>query len=237
MRFAVCDDEKEICRDISEKIKKIYSDASVTEFLSGEELIKSYNEFEIIFLDIELHGTDGMQVAAKLRDYGCKAVIIFVTAYENRVFEAFDVGAFHFLVKPVSEERLSEIIKKAADISCRSELNSENDKTIIVKSGGTTAKLSLGEIIYAEALDHILILHTLKGKIEYRERIGKFEKQTDRTFFRTHRSYLINLRYLEKYTSSEVIMDNGDSILLSKKRYPELVRSYMNYIKTENKDE
>ena len=102
---------------------------------------------------------------------------------------------------------------------------------------GTSTKISFKEIIYAESFDHILILHTLNGKIEYRERLSKFEKQADRSFFRTHRSYLINLRYLEKYSSSEVIMDNGDRVLLSKKRYAELVKSYMNYIRSENENE
>ncbi len=237
MRFAVCDDETEICKDISEKITAIYPEAIVTEFSSGEELINTKEDFDIIFLDIEMHGIDGMQVAHQLREEGCPSVIIFVTAYENRVFEAFDVGAFHFLVKPVSEERFSEVIKKAVENCSQSDLYAETEKSIIVKTGGISTKLSLKEIMYAEAFDHILILHTLNGKLEYRERLNKFEKQTDRTFFRTHRSYLINLRYLEKYSSCEVIMDNGDRVLLSKKRYAELVKAYMNYIRSENDNE
>ena len=87
--------------------------------------------------------------------------------------------------------------------------------------------------MYAEVFDRILILHTTGGKVEYRGRLNEFEKCTDETFFRTHRSYLINLRYLEKYTSSEVTMENGDRVLLAKQRYSELVRAYLRYIKSE----
>ena len=233
MRFAVCDDEAEIRRDISDRITALCPGASVTEFSSGSELLAGVGGFDIIFLDIGMDGLDGMQTAKKLRQNGCLAAIIFVTAFEDRVFDAFDVGAFNFLVKPVSAQKFAEVLKKAIDSRTEPAATVTSDRFIAVKSGGVSTKLALSEIMYAEVFDRTLILHTVNGKVEYRGRLNEFEKCTDDTFFRTHRSYLINLRYLEKYTSSEVTMENGDRVLLAKQRYSELVRAYLRYIKSE----
>ncbi len=233
MRFAVCDDEAELRRDISDRIAALCPGASVTEFSSGGELLAGAGSFDIIFLDIGMDGLDGMQTAKKLRQNGCRAAIIFVTAFGDRVFDAFDVGAFNFLVKPVSAQKFVEVLKKAIDSRTEPAATVTSDRFIAVKSGGVSTKLALSEIMYAEVFDRILILHTTGGKVEYRGRLNEFEKCTDETFFRTHRSYLINLRYLEKYTSSEVTMENGDRVLLAKQRYSELVRAYLRYIKSE----
>ena len=233
MRFAVCDDEAELRRDISDRIAALCPGASVTEFSSGAELLAGAGGFDIIFLDIGMDGLDGMQTAKKLRQNGCRAAIIFVTAFEDRVFDAFDVGAFNFLVKPVSAKKFAEVLKKAIDSRETPPPAETHDRYIAIKTGGLNTKLALSEIIYAEVFDRILILHTVSGKVEYRGRLNEFEKCTDETFFRTHRSYLINLRYLEKYTSSEVTMENGDRVLLAKQRYGELVRAYLRYIKSE----
>lgn len=231
MRFAVCDDEAELRRDISDRIAALCPGASVTEFSSGGELLAGAGSFDIIFLDIGMDGLDGMQTAKKLRQNGCRAAIIFVTAFEDRVFEAFDVGAFNFLVKPVSAKKFAEVLKKAIDSRETPAPAETHDRYIAIKTGGLNTKLALSEIIYAEVYDRIVILHTTSGKVEYRGKLSEFEKCTDETFFRTHRSYLINLRYLESYTSSQVKLDSGDTVILAKQRYSELVRAYMRFLK------
>ena len=233
MRFAVCDDEAELRRDISDRIAALCPGASVTEFSSGGELLAGAGNYDVIFLDIGMDGPDGMQTAKRLRQDGCRAAIIFVTAFEDRVFDAFDVGAFHYLVKPVSVEKFAEVLQKAIDSRTQPPAAATNDRYIAVKSGGVSTKLALSEIIYAEVYDRIVILHTTSGKVEYRGKLSEFEKCTDETFFRTHRSYLINLRYLESYTSSQVKLDSGDTVILAKQRYSELVKAYMRFLKTE----
>lgn len=231
MRFAVCDDEPELRRSISDNIKLFSPGAAITEFSSGKELLASASGFDIIFLDIGMDGLDGMQTARELRKSGCNSAIIFVTAFEDKVFDAFDVGAFHYLVKPVSIEKFAEVLKNAIDSRTEPVATDTGDRFIAVKSGGVSTKLALSEIMYAEVYDRILILHTISGKVEYRGKLSGFEKCTDETFFRTHRSYLINLRYLESYTSSQVKMDSGDTVILAKQRYSELVRAYMRFLK------
>ena len=158
--------------------------------------------FDIIFLDIGMDGIDGMQTARELRSNGCRAVIIFVTAFEDRVFDAFDVGAFNFLVKPVSDDRFEKVLKKAIKSCMDTDIADKNERCITVKSGRVSTKLALSEIMYAEVLDRKITLHTVNGEVEYYGRLSKLENCTGDSFFRTHRAYLINLRYLEKIAPS-----------------------------------
>ena len=231
MNFAVCDDERTLRKELADRIRSYCPGAAVMEFSSGGELLASAGGFDIIFLDIGMDGLDGMQTARELRKNGCRAVIIFVTAFEDRVFDAFDVGAFNFLVKPVSDERFEEVLKKAIDSCTNADTADKDERYITVKSGRVSTRLALSELMYAEVLDRKLTLHTVNGEFEYYGRLSKLENCTDDSFFRTHRAYLINLRYLEKYTSSEVTMENGDTVLLAKQRYSALVKAYMRYIK------
>ena len=199
MKFAVCDDEQTLRRDMADKIRSHCQGAAITEFSSGDELLASAGGFDIIFLDIGMDGLDGMQTAHELRKNGCRAVIIFVTAFEDRVFDAFDVGAFNFLVKPVSDDRFEEVLKKAIDSCTNADTAGKDERYITVKSGRVSTKLALSEIMYAEVLDRKLTLHTVNGEVEYYGRLSKLENCTDDSFFRTHRAYLINLRYSGRY--------------------------------------
>ena len=108
MRIAICDDEQKIREMIAEKVQKRYPAADIHLFRDGEELVCEKKllqgeRYDILFLDIQMPGRDGMEVARWLRDREEKLVIIFVTGAEEYVFQAFDVGAFHYLVKPFSD--------------------------------------------------------------------------------------------------------------------------------------
>ena len=113
MQIAICDDEKSIGLILEEKIKKLLPDAVIDKYLSGDELIASGCEPDILFLDIQMPGMDGMETARILRQKNERMVLIFVTAVEEYVFQAFDVAAFHYLVKPFSDEKFEEVVKCA----------------------------------------------------------------------------------------------------------------------------
>ena len=115
MRIAVCDDDKEIRDMLAEKIGKLYPEADLWLYRSGEELLSSDKEPDILLLDIQMPGSNGMETAQRLRSRGMDTIIIFVSALEDYVFQAFDVGAFHYLVKPFTAEKLSEVLKKAVE--------------------------------------------------------------------------------------------------------------------------
>ena len=147
MQIAICDDEKSIGLILEEKIKKLLPDAVIEKYLSGDELIASGCEPDILFLDIQMPGMDGMETARILRQKNERMVLIFVTAVEEYVFQAFDVSAFHYLVKPFSDEKFEEVVKRAV----RSiKEYSENKETILKFS----KKMKAGRIIVNSPSTH-----------------------------------------------------------------------------------
>lgn len=113
LKIAICDDETILCKELKEKISKFYSEYSIDTFHSGKELLRCPNEYDIIFLDIEMPGEDGMETAKKLRSQNCKSYIIFLTSHTEYMPDAFKVKAFRFLAKPLDEEHLKEALADA----------------------------------------------------------------------------------------------------------------------------
>ena len=147
MQIAICDDEKSIGLILEEKIKKLLPDVVIEKYLSGDELIASGCEPDILFLDIQMPGMDGMETARILRQKNEKMVLIFVTAVEEYVFQAFDVAAFHYLVKPFSDEKFEEVVKRAVRSIEQYSENQSDEKYMMVQSGGSHMKVFLKDII------------------------------------------------------------------------------------------
>ena len=115
MRIAICDDEKIIRELIGNKVKEQYPDSEIVFYQSGEELLLSDKHVDILFLDIQMSGIDGMETARELRKKDKNVILIFVTAVEEYVFHAFDVKAFHYIVKPIDHKKFSMILQKAVN--------------------------------------------------------------------------------------------------------------------------
>ena len=150
MRIAICDDEVSMVQILEEKIKKLLPDAVIDKYLSGDELIASGSKPDILFLDIQMPGMDGMETAKVLRQDNENMILIFVTAAEEYVFQAFDVGAFHYLVKPFSDEKFKEVVTKAVHNIKRSSRLEKDEKYIMVQTAGSHIKIFLRDIVYAD---------------------------------------------------------------------------------------
>ena len=131
MQIAICDDDKSIGLILEEKIKKLLPDAVIEKYLSGDELIASGCEPDILFLDIQMPGMDGMETARILRQKNERMVLIFVTAVEEYVFQAFDVAAFHYLVKPFLDEKFEEVVKRAVRSIEKYSENQSDEKNLL----------------------------------------------------------------------------------------------------------
>lgn len=113
MRIAICDDEKEIRELLAEKTAELYPEADIALMSSGGELLSAEEKADILLLDIQMQGMNGMQTARELRGQDKEVIIIFVTALSDFVFQAFDVGAFHYLVKPFDDGKFAEVLQNA----------------------------------------------------------------------------------------------------------------------------
>jgi len=231
MRIAVCEDDRAIREDLSRLIRNQAPKANVVEYQSGEELINTKGSFDIYFLDIEMGKVSGMDLARLIREQEesgrQRSIIIFVTGYREYMEEAFDVNAFHYLVKPVDNYKLKSVLWRALK-----KTGHNSREYIIINKERQGRKLLLRDIFYFEINGRIIYVHTEKGILDYYGKIGDLEKELhDRGFFRCHKGFLVNLDHVGSYNRHEVILDNGERIVIAKRRYNEFCREILIWMK------
>ena len=233
MRIAVCDDDRAIREELFRLIQKQVSEADIMEYQSGEELINTRGNFNIYFLDIEMGEVSGMDIARRIReqeDNGRqRSIIIFVTGYREYMEAAFDVNAFHYLIKPIDTEKFSEVFRRAWKEAAV--FYEQEKKYIIVKSSGTQQKILLKNIYYIESGNKKVIFHTTNGTLEVYGKMEELEKGLGNTFYRCHRCYLVNMEKISAYSADNIQVINGDNLLLARKKYSDFIKIYMRYVK------
>ena len=248
VKIMICDDDKAMQEIMRQKIEKICEDAKAACNIvccdSGEEILREHQAPDILFLDIQMPEKNGMQIADELRKQHYRTILIFVTALSEYVYDAFDVGAFHYLVKPFSDERLREVLCRAlrqyeewhdsyghaaGQGEAQETRQTKQPETILIKKGGLSIKVLLDDIIYAEVFNRKIMLHTIHENIEYYGKLTELSEKAGEDFYRTHRAYLVNLKYVEKYNATTIWLERGTA-LISKKHFPGFVRRYMQYI-------
>ena len=233
MRIAVCDDDRAIREELFRLIQKQVSEADIMEYQSGEELINARGNFDIYFLDIEMGEVSGMDIARRIREQEengrQRSIIIFVTGYREYMEAAFDVNAFHYLIKPIDTEKFSEVFRRAWKEAAV--FYEQEKKYIIVKSSGTQQKILLKNIYYIESGNKKVIFHTTDGTLEVYGKMEELEKGLGNTFYRCHRCYLVNMEKISAYSADNIQVINGDNLLLARKKYSDFIKIYMRYVK------
>ena len=232
MKIAVCDDERVITNEIVELIKMKHPKADVMSFSSGEEMLKAEQNFSIYFLDIDMAGLSGIEIAKEIRARQAqesKSIIIFVTAYREYMEDAFDVNAFHYLVKPIKKEKFFGVLDRVWKDAAALEENSK--KKILIKSSGISKNVFLKDIFYIESSNKKVVFHTIEGSFEVYTKMEVLEKELGEYFYRCHRCYLVNMEKIENYNSNTIQLINGEKLILAQKKYPEFVKAFMCYAK------
>jgi len=229
MMIGICDDEKEIRDQIARKVMNYYPEAEVYDFSSGHELLNTNKSIDILFLDIHLQDSNGIEVAQEVRMRDQNMIIIFVTAFEQYVFKAFDVQAFHYLVKPFDNRHFQQILQAA--IENRRVQNMKEVPFLIIKKGYEVYKIFHHQILYAEVLGRKITLYTPKGEYTYNGKFGELEQQLGEDFYRVHRSFIIHLKFIAHYDTTIVTLDKGISITIAQKKYTAFVQHYLQYLK------
>lgn len=119
LRIAIVDDERIICEQVENFIQKEHRGCRIDTYLSGQAFLEAKKQFDLVFLDIQMEGMNGMDTARAFRKMQPEAVLIFVTGSKEYVFEAFDVSAFHYLLKPLEERKFAEVLNRAIGESQR----------------------------------------------------------------------------------------------------------------------
>lgn len=228
MNIAICDDEEIICLQIKEFVEKQKIGCTISIFKSGEELLENGDVFDVIFLDIQMDGINGIDTAKKIREKNKAVILIFVTAIKEYVFEAFDVSAFHYLLKPVSEDKFREIFKNAV---LEASDKKQQNKAIFIKTRKKSITLSQNQILYIESHAKKVEIHTFDDAIEVYSSMKELERELAPSFYRCHRGYLVNMAYIAEYETNSIRLTNGEAIYLAKDKYREFVKTYMRYLR------
>ena len=227
---AICDDEAFMLDLLEEKVKKMLPSGATKRFSSGRELLEDSTKVDVLLLDIQMPGMDGMETARLFHRQQRDTLIVFVTAASEYVFQAFDVGAFHYLVKPLEDDKFFEVFGNAVqEIKRRKTGSGESDgEYMMIQAGGVHTKILFKDIIYAEVFNRKFIIHTINGDTEYYGKLSELEKKAGEDFFRPHRSYLIHFKYVLRYDAVSAVMENGTA-LIAKQNYPKFVKQYLKY--------
>ncbi len=173
-----------------------------------------------------------MALARKIRERtsGALPVIIFVTGYEKYVFDAFDVGAFQYLLKPVSEKRFAQVFERAVKQILTERVNPQRSRVLTLQAANINKTVPLDDIFYVESSNHKVVLHLQDGEFAYYAKIRDLELELQDQFFRIHKGYLVNLSYVAGYSKTEVMLVNGEKLLLSKYKYKDFVKAYLHFL-------
>ncbi len=223
LSIAVCDDEVIECCNMAKRIRNVMEEMKIPciirQFRNGGELLQALESFDIVFLDIIMQEFDGMRTAQIFRKRAFDKILIFISSSREYVFEAYDVEAFQYLLKPVDEMKLRRVLQRAV---LKTERRSQ--EFIIVSRERQKKKLFLDDIYYFEIKGRVVDAHGSEGIFTYYEQIGELEnKLGNKGFFRCHKSYLINLKYVDGYNRQEAILENGEKIVIAKRRYDKFV--------------
>jgi len=149
--------------------------------------------------------------------------IIFITGYPDFISEGYDVAALHYLMKPVSESKLCEVLGRAA-ANCR-----KQKRMILLKTSYENRRIDADSVIYAEAFAHSVNICTSDGNLEVKMSMTDAEKLLGDGFVRCHRSYIVSLRYISRITKTEVVLDNGKALPLSRNSYNAVNQAFISY--------
>ena len=223
MRIALIDDEEAWRTIIYQKIKKYFTEADIRIFQSGSEFIQKQETFDIVFLDIEMAGMDGFETAREYREYAPDCIIIILTTHSEMVKRGYQVNAFRYLDKINLDEELSEA---AAAVRKRFQKSGK----ITVPLVGLGKKIfELKDILYVETEKRNICIHTWNESFISSLEIGEIEEMMGESFFRCHRSYIVNLDMVKEVNRLDLILKNGDTVLLSARKRADFKQRYLNW--------
>ncbi len=230
MKIAICDDEVRGREGIRTLLEKEFSQAQIKEFDSGMKLLQAVKEDyqpDIVLLDIAMEEMNGMETAVRLREIS-DVILIFVTGVKEQVFQAFDVGAFHYLMKPVDKAKLVNVLQRAMQ---EAKKRQTSPRYLLVKAAGNHRKIPIEDILYVENNGRKVVLHTRTETLEYYERMNHLEEVLGEGFYRCHRGYLVSLSAISGYDNTSITLDQGDRIYLAKQKYGEFVKLYCRFLR------
>lgn len=221
IRIAVCDDDINIVKEISQFLheyeKNNSVDFEISGFCDGDELLASNQKFDLIFLDIEMERIGGFEAAYGIREFDMNLPIVYITSHSGHFERAFKVHAFEYITKPIKQERLLGVMN---DFFAARHDVSESIIQLLTSDGFVNVKLNEVYYFFAEAKKRIL-MHTVDDDVLIYENLSDIYNKLDKTqFYMTKRGSVVNLRYVKRLKDDRTIIMKDDyrvSLAITKK--------------------
>lgn len=227
-RIAICDDLKADRDYLSLLVEKWSRDrgceAECFGFSSAENFLFYYAEkkdYDILLLDIEMGKMDGVSLAKKLRQDNDTVQIVFITGYSDYLSEGYEVEALHYLMKPVKEAKLFQVLDRAAARIAK------NEKILNLQTGGEMIRIPVHQIRYAQVKGNYVTIYW-KEETTVKMTLGELEKELDGHFFRAGRSTLVNLEMISRVTKKEIYLREGSVLPLPRGTYESVNQAIIN---------
>ena len=195
-------------------------------FPSAESFLFRYAEdkdWDILLLDIEMGNMDGVALAKKIRQDNESVQMVFVTGFADYISEGYEVAALHYLMKPVKQDKLFAVLDRAIAVMQKTE------RVILLPVGGEMLRLPTSQVQYVEAFSHTVAIITGTDTIQVKMPISEVEKLLGEGFIRCHRSYLVGLKHIARLSKTEVILDSGKALPLSRGAAPLVHKAFISY--------
>jgi len=218
MRIVICDDDARQVEALTALLAEWGRGSGLKTFDSAESFLFAYEDdkaVDILLLDIQMPGMDGVALAKAVRSADRAVQIVFITGYTDYILDGYDVEALNYLLKPVSREKLFAVLDKAA------EKLAFNEKALVVDG----VRVPLFEVRYLEVMRNYVTVHAVGGEYSVKKPLKEFEDVLDRNFFRVGRSYIVNLRYVRRTNRREVVMSCGAVVPLPRGGYGAINRA------------
>lgn len=225
LHIAICDDsstDSEYVRTLLAEWARLRAqDVRAEVFSSAEKFLFHYEDdrsYDILLLDIEMDGMDGVTMARRIRKGNEAVQIVFITGYSDYIAEGYDVAALHYLMKPVRREKLFAVLDRAAE-KCR-----RNERFLALEAGGELVRIPLYEIRYLDVHQNYVTVHA-KQDYTVKRTLGEFEQELGEGFFRAGRSLIVRLGCIRRVTKTDVHLDDGSILPLPRGVYEPLNRA------------
>lgn len=213
LRIAICDDDINARDALHIQLESILMEETekiVYEFVSGQTavnwLLKHPGEIDLLFLDVEMPGLNGMETAEKIREFDKNMILVFVTGYTDYVFDGYRVGALDYVIKPAVKERLSEIMKRV-----RVQIFSQSEENFVFQNIDGTYRFSYEEILYFYSERRQVTVVTERGDFTFYGKLGEVENQTGGEFVRIHQRYLVNGKKVSHIGNASLLIGEGEN--------------------------
>ena len=194
-------------------------------FPSAEAFLFRYAEdkdWDILLLDIEMGAMDGVTMAKRVRQDNEAVQIVFITGYSDYIAEGYEVAALHYLMKPVNREKLLIVLDRAM------EKRKQEERCLNLEAYGEMVRIPFYEIRYLDVHQNYVTVHA-KEDYTVKRTLGDFEKELDNRFCRVGRAMILNLKYIQRVTKTEVRLSDGTVLPLPRGAYESLNRAIIQY--------